>query len=82
MPQEERALMAERATIDDIERRLAEKYATFSADYVAAVVQHVYVGFHSSRLRGFIPLLVERRAAEELSLLRPDLAPAAFAIPA
>lgn len=65
----------ERALIDDIERRLAEEYSAFSADYVAAVVKHVYARFDSSRVRGFIPLLVERRAAEELRSLRPDLVP-------
>jgi hypothetical protein len=70
---------AERALIDDVERRLANEYTAFSADYVAAVVQNVYARFDSSRLRGFIPLLVERRAAEELRSSRPDLAPVPFA---
>jgi hypothetical protein len=79
MPQEKRALTVERASIDEVERRLADKYRGFSADYVAAVVQHVYARFRWSRVRNFIPLLVERRAAEELSSLRPDLAPVAFA---
>jgi hypothetical protein len=79
MPQENRALRIELASIDDVERRLAEKYTAFSADYVAAVVQYVYARFHSSRVRNFIPLLVERCAGEELSLLPPDLAPVAFA---
>jgi hypothetical protein len=79
MPPAERAWAAECASIDDVERRLADKYAGFSAEYVAAVVQHVYTRFHWSPVRSFIPLLVERRAAEELSLLRPDLAPVAFA---
>jgi hypothetical protein len=79
MPSEKRALTAERAAIDDVERRLATKYAAFSADYIAAVVQHVYARFRWSRVRNFIPLLVERRAAEELSLLKPDLAPVAVA---
>lgn len=65
----------ERALIDDVERRLAKEYAAFSADYVAAVVQHVYARFDTSRVRGFIPLLVERRAAEELRSSRADLVP-------
>jgi hypothetical protein len=82
MPPEKRALREERAAIDDIERRLTDKYAAFSADYVAAVVEHLYARFRSSRVRNFIPLLVERRADEELGLLRPELAPVAFAISA
>jgi hypothetical protein len=71
MPQGERAL------IDDLERRLAEKYSALPMDHVAAVVRHAYSQFQSSRVRGFIPLLVQRRAEEELdelSVLRPDLA--------
>jgi hypothetical protein len=75
MPQEEWVI------IGDVERRLAKKYAALPHDHVAAVVQHAYARFQSSRVRDFIPLLVERRAdeeLEELSVLRPDLAAVAF----
>jgi len=75
MPQEERAVIYE------VERRLAEKYAALPADHVAAVVRHAYSKFRTSRVRDFIPLLVERRAhdeLEELSVLRPDLAAVAL----
>jgi hypothetical protein len=75
MPQPEREL------IDGVERRLAEKYAAFPVDHVSAVVRHAYAQFQSSRVRDFIPLLVQRRAdeeLEELSVLRPDLAAAAM----
>lgn len=75
MPQGERAL------IIDVERRLAEKYAALPTDHVSAAVRHAYSQFQSSRVRGFIPLLVQRRAdeeLEELSVLRPDLAAVAF----
>ena len=75
MPQEERAL------ISDLERRLAEKYSALPVDQVTAVVQHAYSRFQSSRVRHFIPLLVQRRAdeeLEELSVLRPDLAAVAL----
>jgi hypothetical protein len=70
MPQEEQAL------IDDLARRLAAKYSALPTDQVAAVVRHAYSQFQSSRVRAFIPLLVQRRAdeeLEELSGLRPDL---------
>jgi hypothetical protein len=63
VPQEERAL------IDAVERRLVQKYATLPADDVVAVVQHAYTQFQRSTVRDFIPLLVERRASEELSSL-------------
>jgi hypothetical protein len=75
MPQEERVL------IGDVERRLAKKYAALPHDHIAAVVQYAYARFRSSRVRDFVPLLVERRAdeeLEELSVLRPDLAAVAF----
>jgi hypothetical protein len=61
MPEEERA------QIDAVQRRLAQKYAELPHDHVAAVVQHVHAGFNQSTLRDFIPLLVERRAGEELA---------------
>jgi hypothetical protein len=76
MPQEERAL------INGVERRLAEKYAALPVDHITTVVQHAYAQFQSSRVRDFIPLLVQRRADEELgelSVLRPDLAAVALA---
>jgi hypothetical protein len=57
----------ERAQIDAVERRLAQKYAEFPHDHVAAVVQHVYAGFNQSKLRDFVPLLVERRAREVMA---------------
>ena len=67
--------------IGEVEQRLAKKYETLPHDHIAAVVQHAYSKFRSSRVRGYIPLLVERRAdeeLEELSVLRPDLAAVAF----
>jgi CRISPR/Cas system-associated exonuclease Cas4 (RecB family) len=61
MPQEERA------QIDAVQRRLAQKYAELPHDHVAAVVQHVYARFNQSTVRDYVPLLVERRAREELT---------------
>jgi hypothetical protein len=67
--------------IGDVERRLTKKYTALPHDHVVAVVQNAYARFQSSRVRDFIPLLVERRAdedLEELSVLRPDLAAVAL----
>lgn len=75
MPREERAL------ISDVERRLAEKYSALPINQVAVVVRHAYSKFQTSPVRSFIPLLVQRRAdeeLEELSALRPDLAAVAL----
>lgn len=60
----------ERAQIDAVRRRLAQKYAELPHDYVTAVVQHTYARFDGSTVRDFIPLLVERRASEELAVRR------------
>lgn len=57
----------ERAQIDAVERRLAQKFAELPHDHVAAVVQCVYARFNQSKLRDFVPLLVERRAGEQLA---------------
>ena len=57
----------ERAQIDAVERRLAQKYAEFPHDHVAGVVQHAYVRFNHSTVRDYVPLLVERRTSEELA---------------
>jgi CRISPR/Cas system-associated exonuclease Cas4 (RecB family) len=57
----------ERAQIDAVQRRLAQKYAELPHDHVAAVVQHVYARFNQSTVRDYVPLLVERRAGEELT---------------
>ncbi|MGC2377509.1 MAG: hypothetical protein WA622_10200 [Mycobacterium sp.] len=60
MPQEERA------QVDAVQRRLTEKYTELPHDDVAAVVQHVHARFNQSTVRDYVPLLVERRASEEL----------------
>ena len=57
----------ERAQIDAVKRRLVQKYAKFPHDHVAGVVQHADARFNESKLRAFVPLLVERRAGEELA---------------
>ena len=48
----------ERAQIDAVEHRLAQKYAELPHDHVAGVVQHVYARFNQSKLREFVPLLI------------------------
>jgi hypothetical protein len=57
----------ERAKIDAVQRRLAQKYADLPHDHVAAVIQRVYARFNQSTVRDYVPLLVERRAKEQLA---------------
>jgi hypothetical protein len=59
----------ERVQIETVERRLAEQYAELRHDHVVAVVQHTYARFNRSTVRGYVPLLVERRAKEVLARL-------------
>jgi hypothetical protein len=67
----------ERAQIEAVEHRLAQKYSEVPHDRVAAVVQRVYARFTQSKVRDYVPLLVERRAREEL--IRSTAGEAVFA---
>lgn len=57
----------ERAQIEAVQRRLAQKFAQLPHINVVAVVEHTYGRFDHCALRDFVPLLVERRASEELA---------------
>ena len=57
----------ERAKIDAVQRRLVQKYADLPHDHIAAVIRHVYARFNQSTVRDYVPLLVERRANEQLA---------------
>jgi hypothetical protein len=57
----------ERAQIDAVERRLAQKYPDLPHYHVVGVIQHVYARFNRSTVRDYVPLLVERRAREVLA---------------
>ncbi len=71
----------ERAQIDAVQRRLAQKYAELPHDHVAAVVQDVYARFSQSPVRDYVPLLVERRARDQLTTSTADRAAVAEADP-
>ncbi len=57
----------ERAQIDAVQGRLAQKYAQLPHTHVAAVVERTYGRFNQCTLRDFVPLLVERLARDELA---------------
>jgi hypothetical protein len=74
----------ERALLDEIVYRLNEKHDQLTVHQVAAVVQQEYAQFARSRVREYIPLLVERRADKHLATCRqipPVVAGAALAAP-
>lgn len=61
------AKISERASVDEVQTRLNSKYPHFSPDEIAATVARVYARFDRSRIRDYVPLLVERRARAELA---------------
>lgn len=58
---------SEAALIEDVRQRLLRKYRDVSRDQVFTVVADAHARFTDSRVRDFVPLLVERRATEELA---------------
>lgn len=59
--------ISERQLIDEVERRLIQKYAGLPPDQVLSAVQQAHARFEQSPIRDFVPLLVERRAGQELA---------------
>jgi hypothetical protein len=70
------AEISEQLLIADIERRLTSKYARISPHQISTTVQNARARFDHSRIRDFVPLLVERHARAELAkLTAPVTAP-------
>lgn len=60
------AEMSEATVIAEIERRLESKYPQFPPHEVKQIVQTAHARFAHSRIRDFVPLFVERHAAERM----------------
>ena len=50
-----------------MQQRLAQRHAHLSPGDVSAAVDAALIRFERSSIRGFVPLLVERRASAQLS---------------
>ncbi len=61
--------LSEQQIIDGVAGRLTRKYPSVPADTVSAVVRQVHARFDGRPVREYVPLLVERFAAQELELL-------------
>ncbi|KUI35274.1 hypothetical protein AU195_10355 [Mycobacterium sp. IS-1496] len=59
---------SERELIDEVKDRLVAKFAEMPEGRVSIAVEDAYADFADSLIRDFIPLLVERRAGDELRL--------------
>ncbi|MDR3664121.1 MAG: hypothetical protein P4L86_27670 [Mycobacterium sp.] len=60
---------SEQQAFVEIESRLAAKFSTISSTQVAATIGNAREQFADSKIRDFVPLLVERRAEHELGRL-------------
>ncbi|MGH3726132.1 MAG: three-helix bundle dimerization domain-containing protein [Mycobacterium sp.] len=63
------AVVSEQVGIGNLVDQLQVRYPGLSRDVVDAVVRAEHSRFADSPLRDYVPLLVERRAREELGLL-------------
>lgn len=63
------AVLSEQAGISDLVAQLHGRHPGLTRDVVEAVVRAEHSRFDDSPLRDYVPLLVERRAREELALL-------------
>jgi hypothetical protein len=61
---------SEAAQIDEVHERLVRKFAHIPKERISATVAQAHARFEHSRVRDFIPLLVERRA--RLALAQAD----------
>ena len=59
--------LSEQQIIDQLAKRLADKHAQVEPDRVTRVVHEEYARFDGRPIRDYIPLFVERNAAQELS---------------
>jgi hypothetical protein len=58
---------SEAALIDEVEQRLGQRFAQLPSDVITHAVARAHARFTQSRVRDFIPLLVERRAGADRS---------------
>lgn len=62
--------LTEDSLIQDVERRMVDRYGDVPAVEVIAMVRQAHSRFADSRVRDFVPLLVERQTRRQLSSMR------------
>jgi hypothetical protein len=67
------AKKSERELLDEVVQRLIGQFSQLPAAAIATAVEDAYMRLRQSMIRDYIPLLVERRARKELSLLESSL---------
>jgi hypothetical protein len=58
--------LSEQLALAQVKERLTSTYADVPPEQVSSVIQSVHARFEASKIRDFVPLLVERRARREL----------------
>lgn len=58
--------LSEQVALERLEERLSTAYADLPRDRISSTIQTAHARFEQSRIRDFVPLLVERRAQSEL----------------
>ncbi|MEU0494522.1 three-helix bundle dimerization domain-containing protein [Mycobacterium sp. NPDC006124] len=61
------ASLSEQAALSQVEQRLTSRYIDLPADRIQSAVQAAHERFEDSKIRDFVPLLVERRVRETLA---------------
>jgi hypothetical protein len=61
---------SEAALIGEVHSRLVRKFAHLHPDQISAAVADAHARFAQSKVRDFVPLLVERRVSDQLG--RPE----------
>jgi hypothetical protein len=67
----EQRARAERAALDGIVQRLAQQFPELGRDEISNAVRGEYDGFQGSKIRDFVPILVERSARADLTHTAP-----------
>lgn len=62
------AQISEQAQVAEVQHRMTMKYAQVSPDRIATAVLNAHQRFEQSKIRDFVPLLVERRVRAELAV--------------
>ena len=66
--------VSEETLLADIERRLVDEFPRVALAAVNTLIRKEHARFETSRIRDFVPLLVERRARRELKH-KPSISP-------
>jgi hypothetical protein len=65
---------SEAALVDEVQQRLVRKFSHVPKDQISTTVAQAHARFEDSRIRDFVPLLVERRARAALAELTEPVA--------